>query len=76
METDILLYLKMHHRDEVVSFLKRLWSEQYTICPICKNGTLEHLHKKAKKSNSDWKCPTCGEIYHLIKILDKLNERE
>lgn len=38
----------------------------------CKNGNLIHLHKKAKKSNNDWKCPQCGEIYRTITMLQEL----
>lgn len=47
-------------RDEEVKLLKRLWSSQPTICPKCGGAQLEHLHKKAKKSDCDWKCPVCG----------------
>ena len=42
-------------------------------CPLC-GGRLDFLHKKAKKSNSDWICTVCGERYDAIKILDQLNE--
>lgn len=30
MENDVLSYLKMNTRDEVVTFMKQLWSEQET----------------------------------------------
>lgn len=43
-----------------------------TICPKCHQAELEHLHKKAKKSNLDWKCPACGEIYRTINMLSEL----
>ncbi len=59
-------------RDEEVSFLKRLWTSQPTICPKCNGGELKHLHKKAKKSNCEWKCSVCGEIYRTINILKDL----
>ena len=61
-------------RDEEVSLLKRLWTEQPTLCPKCGKATLEYLHKKAKKSNCDWKCPECGEIYRTINMLKGLPE--
>ena len=56
-------------REEEVIFLKRLWSEQPTTCPKCGKAELTMLHKKAKKSNCDWKCPACGEIYRTINML-------
>ncbi len=73
MEKDVLAELHMKDREEAVRFLKQLWSEKATLCPKC--GTmLEHLHKKAKKSNCDWKCSGCGAVYKTIHILDELNE--
>ena len=53
----------MYHnsREEEVAFLKRLWAQVPTPCPKCGFENLEHLHKKAKKSNNEWKCPHCGE---------------
>lgn len=59
-------------RDDEVRLLKSLWSEQPTICPKCEKAELIHLHKKAKKSNNDWKCPECGEIYRTINMLKEL----
>ena len=59
-------------REEEVVFLKRLWTAQPTTCPKCDQATLEYLHKKAKKSNCDWKCPKCGEIYRTIGMLKDL----
>ena len=41
-------------------------------CPKCGNAQLELLHKKAKKSDFDWRCPACGEIYHTIRMLKEL----
>lgn len=73
MEKDVLIKLKMDSRDEVVRFLKSLWSEQPQPCPLC-DGKLDFLHKKAKKSNCDWICTVCGERYDTIKILNQLNE--
>ncbi len=74
MENEVLKDLGMQDRNEVLVFLKKLWQEQPSTCPKC-GGTLELLHKKAKKSNCDWKCPACGEVYKTLHILDKLNER-
>ena len=72
MEIDILNKLEMNSRDEAVSFLKSLWSENPQPCPLC-DGKLDFLHKKAKKSNCDWICTVCGERYDTIKILKQLN---
>lgn len=74
MEKDILLKLKMRNRDEVIRFLKSLWNETPQACPLC-GGTLDFLHKKAKKSNCDWICTACGERFDTIKILNQLNEQ-
>lgn len=59
-------------RDEEVKLLKRLWTSMPTVCPKCHNAELVYLHKKAKKSNCDWKCPSCGEIYRTITMLMNL----
>ena len=48
-------------RAEELAFLKRLRWEQPTVCPKFGASELVHLHKKAKKSNNDWKCPICGK---------------
>ena len=67
----------MYHntRAEEVAFLKRLWREEATLCPKCGGAELVFLHKKAKKSNCDWKCPSCGEIYRTINLfMDLPNE--
>ena len=66
----------MYHqtREEEVAFLKRLWLKQPTVCPKCGEATLEYLHRKAKKSDCDWKCPACGEIYRTIRMLKDLPE--
>ncbi|MBQ7976410.1 MAG: hypothetical protein IJ300_12055 [Clostridia bacterium] len=61
-------------REEEVIFLKRLWTEQPTPCPKCGYKNLEHLHKKAKKSDTEWKCPVCGEIFRTINMLKELPE--
>ena len=63
--------LKMNSRAEAIAFLKRLWNNERTSCPICGNE-LEILHKKAKKSNDDWKCPACGEIFRTINMMYEL----
>lgn len=73
MEKDIIKKLGMESREEVVQFLKKLWTGQEASCSKC-GTTLDYLHKKAKKSECDWKCPQCGEIYRTIDILNKLND--
>lgn len=70
---NILEELGMSSREEVIVFLKRLWTEVPTNCPKC-GETLEFLHKKAKKNNCDWICPSCKTIYKTLNILDELNK--
>lgn len=74
MEEDILRELGMNDRNEVVIFLKSLWTSKPKPCPKC-GGKMDFLHKKIKKSNCDWKCLACGKIYRTINILNSLNER-
>ncbi len=62
----------MNTREEEVVLLKKLWREEPVTCPKCSAGILVHLHKKAKKSNCDWKCPVCGEIYRTINMFKDL----
>lgn len=61
-------------REEEVKLLKSLWTDLPVNCPKCGNAQLVHLHKKAKKSNCDWKCPACGEVYRTISMLKNLPE--
>lgn len=61
-------------REEEVSFLKKLWAKEKVPCPVCGHEFLEHLHKKAKKSDTEWKCPACGEIFRTINMLMELPE--
>ena len=61
-------------RDEEVSFLKKLWLKEPVNCPKCSAAVLVHLHGRAKKSDCDWKCPVCGEIYRTIGMLKRLLE--
>lgn len=60
------------NRGTEVRLLKNLWSGEPTACPKCGKSMLEHLHKKAKKSDCEWKCPSCGEIYRTIRMLKQL----
>jgi len=62
-------------KDEEVKLLKRLWEAEPTVCPKCSQAELLHLHKKAKKSNYNWKCPACGEIYRTISMLYDLPDK-
>lgn len=59
-------------RETEVALLKVLWRGEPVLCPKCKAGTLTHLHQKAKKSDCDWKCPSCGTIYRTIRMLKEL----
>ena len=52
MDRVLLKELNMKTRNEVLIFLKKLWNEEETHCPIC-GDKLELLHKKAKRSNCD-----------------------
>lgn len=72
MKKEILDWVDRSSRDEVVLFLKSLWSEKPQPCPLC-GGELNFLHKRAKKSNCDWICTVCGERYDTIKMLNRLN---
>ena len=74
MERATLKDLNMNNRDEIVVFLKKLWNSKETNCPKCGN-VLETLHKKAKKSDCDWKCSNCDMVYRTISLLDELNEK-
>ena len=62
----------MNSSDAEVRLLKKLWTSQPVTCPKRGSAQLEHLHKKAKKSDCDWKCPACGEIYRTIRMLKEL----
>ena len=62
----------MNSSDAEVSLLKKLWTSQPVTCPKCGSAQLEHLHKKAKKSDCDRRCPACGEIYRTIRMLKEL----
>lgn len=74
MQRATLQDLKMTTRREVLTFLKKLWSNEPADCPIC--GTkLELMHKKAKKNDCDWKCVQCDKAYKTIYLLDELNEK-
>lgn len=69
-----LTELKMGSRDEVLRFLKSLWNQEKTSCPIC-GKKLTLLHKKAKKSNCDWQCKECNKVFKTLHLLDELNEQ-
>ena len=69
-EDDVPMY--MNNREEEVQLLKDLWCKKPVTCPKCGEAILEHLHKKAKKSDCEWKCPACGEIFRTIRMLKEL----
>ena len=73
LKEEYMLYFET--RDENLRFMKRLWNGEVTICPKCGKAELVLFHKKAKKSNCDWICSSCGERFDTIKILNELNER-
>ena len=75
MDRVTLNELKMGSREEVLRFLKSLWNQEKTSCPMCGNE-LELLHKKAKKSNCDWQCKVCNKTFKTIHLLDELNEQK
>lgn len=68
-----MLYFKT--RDENLDFMKKLWKGIPTVCPKCGKADLVLLHKKAKKSNNDWKCPNCGEVYRTINMMYELPDK-
>ena len=38
-------------------------------------AALGELGRKAKKSDCDWQCRSCGKVYRTIHLLDELNEQ-
>lgn len=74
MSRVLLKDLNMTTRKEVLLFLKRLWNEEKTSCPICGNE-LEILHRKAKKSDLDWQCRNCNKIYRTLNLFYELNDK-
>ena len=74
MKRALLKELGFETRDEAISFLKKLWNQESVDCPLC-GKTLELLHKKAKKSDCDWKCSNCDKTFKTISLLDEINEQ-
>jgi len=74
MEKVMLKDLNMKSRSEVMVFLKKLWGQEITACPIC-GENLEILHNKAKKNDCDWQCKRCGKVFRTMHLLDELNEK-
>ena len=74
MERIMLKELGFGTRNEALAFLKKLWKQEKTACPVCGNE-LEMLHKKAKKSDCDWQCKHCNKTYKTIHLLDEINEQ-
>lgn len=72
MERITLTELGFKSRAEALIFLKKIWAQEKTACPIC-GAELALLHKKAKKSDCDWQCKNCGKIYKTIRLLDEIN---
>ena len=74
MERVTLNELGFSSRNEAVSFLKKLWRQEETECPVC-GSMLEMLHAKAKKDDCDWQCRRCSKVYRTIHLLDEINEQ-
>lgn len=74
MKRIMLKELNFASRNEGIRFLKKLWNQEKTSCPICGNE-LELLHKKAKKSDCDWQCKYCDKVFRTIHLLYELNEQ-
>lgn len=74
MERAALGELGFASRGEAAAFLKHLWRGEAAGCPLC-GRELELLHRKAKKSDCDWQCRSCGKVYRTIRLLDELNEQ-
>lgn len=72
MERAMLNELGFKTRNASLAFLKKLWRQEKTSCPICGSG-LELLHQKAKKNNCDWQCRNCNKTYKTIQLLDEIN---
>ena len=68
-------YMYTDNRSTEVAMLKKLWLGEEVVCPKCREDILVHLHKKAKKSDCDWKCPKCGEIYRTMHMLKQLPDQ-
>ena len=66
--------LKFKSRNEALSFLKKLWRGEKTLCPVC-GCELELLHKKAKKNDCDWQCKNCDKTIRTIHLLNEINEQ-
>ena len=62
----------MNNREEEVQLLKDLCCKRPLTSPKCGEAILEHLHKKAKKSDCEWNCPACGESFRTIRMLKEL----
>ena len=72
MERATLHELGFKTRTESLIFLKKLWRQKKTDCPIC-GSDLEPLHQKAKKNSCDWQCRNCNKTYKTIHLLDEIN---
>ena len=72
MERVSLRELHIGSRADVLRFLKSLWRQAETPCPLC-GSPLEPLHRKAKESDCDWQCRRCGKVFRTVHLLDELN---
>lgn len=66
--------LKMNSRNQAIGFLKQLWNNQETNCPIC-GQILEPLHKNVRRGNCDWQCKKCDKTFKTINLLNEINDQ-
>ncbi len=74
MERAALSELGFESRQEALAFLKRLWRGEGAPCPLCGQALLP-LHKKATRSDCDWRCKGCDKTFKTIHLLDEINAR-
>lgn len=64
----------MTEHSKKADLIKRLIIGEETICPNCNKAVLQHFHKKAKKSNTDYLCPNCGTRFQVIRMMKELDK--
>lgn len=60
-------------REEEVKLIKDLLAERPVTCPRCGLARLDYFHKKAKKSCTDWICPSCREHFDVIRMMKDIH---
>lgn len=46
----------------------KLIKSQEVVCPKCNKSILAPRYSY-KRNNTEYRCPTCGEIYHPCKLI-------